>query len=774
MSNTWAEGVAWSEGVAGFLLTTALRASLFALVAFSLAFLVRRQAAALRRRLWGAAVVGFLLLPALGLLPDWEIALLPIARTTEPILAAPNSAARRPHGDEPTGPGGEPSIGTPAAPAMDVDRGARPGFEKDKMQLGAQAPGSPIAFWALGLVLLYGGGLILSLGRLLAARRRARNLLAHARALPPGVWPVPDGLRALSSETVVLPLTIGALRPVILLPAGGRDWPRDWRKAVVDHEVAHVRCRDPLLQLLSELARAIHWYNPFVHLAGRQLRTERELAADDAALGGGARPTRYAEVLYELACIPGETAQAGAVVPLLTPAGLKARVLGILDSSRPRQASPLASTVLSALGALLFLSTANGALVRGTDADAPGMLIGRLVDTVGRPVVGAEITFRTENAGAESTLRTEGDPKRHFIRKTTSGGWFHAPAGAKLGQSYWVYGRHGTEAVRKTILDVPYGTELPVTLTLRKAFTVGGTIRDEETGRPIAGAKVRILQDWLHAIGPGPLVQVQSDAEGRWRFEGLLYGEYLFLIETPWGVFSTVKAHLENDNATGLDLEIGREPPITGYLVDTTGAPLPGIRVDREDLRLYRHRPDGPELVRRLAGTRYLDWDESAADGSFSIVVRGRPHPIRAEMPDGRVLFGELFDRRDRVMAIRSQADTALPGDRGRPRPSRIVLRPGGTVAGQVRRQGDGRPVPGVTVHASPRNLPFLITKDMRPVVTDENGRYVLGPLPPGKTAILFRWTDPGTSRPARDTLWQDIPSGGVLEQVDLTIELPD
>jgi len=86
--------------------------------------------------------------------------------------------------------------------------------------------------------------------------------------------------------------TFGWRRPVLLLPAAWRDWPRAELRAVLAHELAHVARGDFARWLLAQMAVAMHFYHPLVHWLAGRLRLEQELAADaTAAQFAGGRET---------------------------------------------------------------------------------------------------------------------------------------------------------------------------------------------------------------------------------------------------------------------------------------------------------------------------------------------------------------------------------------------------------------------------------------------------------------------------------------------------
>jgi hypothetical protein len=103
------------------------------------------------------------------------------------------------------------------------------------------------------------------------------------------------------SDTLVTAATTGWRRPVVILPADWTGWTDDQRRAVLAHEIAHVRDGHFLGVLCGQLGLTLHFYHPLVHWLMHRLRLEQELAADAAAaaLMGGKR--RYLTAIAELA-----------------------------------------------------------------------------------------------------------------------------------------------------------------------------------------------------------------------------------------------------------------------------------------------------------------------------------------------------------------------------------------------------------------------------------------------------------------------------------------
>jgi beta-lactamase regulating signal transducer with metallopeptidase domain len=325
------------------LIEGALRGGLVLACSWFVLRLTRGRSASLRRIVLVTALFGTLLAPFSSIaLPYAQAAGLPavpIDLDRIPLLDI------GPDGDFPARPGfgfEAPSRGTPEAAA-----GASSGSWLERVW--------PIAAVVWGLCT----GVLLV--RLVTARAALRRLLRAARPAAAELETAfaedrtAIGVRAplLMSESLDVPLTAGVLRPVIVLPSKAASWPEELRSAVMRHELAHVRQRDSLAQLVAELACAVHFFNPLVWWARRRLEIERELSADELVIHSGLSASSYAGALLAVAAEQLD-AMPGAALGAARRTGLAERVERLATSGARALPSRAESVAVAGVGCALL------------------------------------------------------------------------------------------------------------------------------------------------------------------------------------------------------------------------------------------------------------------------------------------------------------------------------------------------------------------------------------------------------------------------------------
>jgi beta-lactamase regulating signal transducer with metallopeptidase domain len=162
-------------------------------------------------------------------------------------------------------------------------------------------------------------------GAVVVAARYARRTARFSRYARSGKPPAPSLQRQVAELAAVVgvrappvrvlaglpsPVVWCLFRPVLLWPKGLQGQLRGGgRRAVLVHELAHLRRRDHWVRWLELAAAALHWWNPLFWFVRRQLRFCAELACDAWVTGTLPEARRdYAEALLKVCARPGRSA----------------------------------------------------------------------------------------------------------------------------------------------------------------------------------------------------------------------------------------------------------------------------------------------------------------------------------------------------------------------------------------------------------------------------------------------------------------------------------
>lgn len=252
-----------------FMAGWAVRSSILILTGSVLVRLVRVKNPAVRLTTWTALLAASLAIPALmTALPKLPIA---VVRFPAPPPAAPALNAQAGAGFAAAGPALDPV-------SMALRRDAARPFDWGRI-------GAVVYATAAGALLLrLFGGLAMSL-----------RILRRSRA----TGMVEDGIEIRESSQVASPVTVGLLRPVILLPPDWGSWDTEKLGAVLAHERSHVRRRDPAVQFVSAMHCALLWATPMSWSLHRRMVRVAEEVSDDDAVAATRDRLSYAEILLE-------------------------------------------------------------------------------------------------------------------------------------------------------------------------------------------------------------------------------------------------------------------------------------------------------------------------------------------------------------------------------------------------------------------------------------------------------------------------------------------
>jgi beta-lactamase regulating signal transducer with metallopeptidase domain len=294
---------------------------------------------------------------------------------------------------------------------------------KFEQSIGAAALSAPVASTSLSLrgalMLLWCAGLALVLGRLAWTCLRTRRTIARAQFGDPRLAKLSvraASLFGMSSPprvgvTVepVAPFVYGAWDPAVILPQRlVSEADEEQLLAVLAHEFAHVRRRDPLMGWVFALCHALYFFHPALPFVKRQLLLERERACDDWVLSvSKARPSAYARILVavaELCTAPRQTVPA--LVASESFQDLKKRLHGLHgDTARPSRLSPAAGVLLTLVGLLMAPGIVFTQHVTNAHAETPALEpTAKVTPPAADP--GAETAVSTEQIAAVDTSRS--------------------------------------------------------------------------------------------------------------------------------------------------------------------------------------------------------------------------------------------------------------------------------------------------------------------------------------------------------------------------------
>ena len=168
------------------------------------------------------------------------------------------------------------------------------------------------------------------------------------------------------------PAVCGLFQPAILIPQSlVENFSDEQLRAVLVHELIHLRRRDVWVNFLQALLQIFYWWHPLVWLANARIRRVREEAVDDAVmLTLRDESESYAPTLLEVAklALNRPLAGLGLVGILESRHALRQRIERLVDFCPPRKAG---LTLVSLLGILAFAAVAvpmGGAPEKTTDS----------------------------------------------------------------------------------------------------------------------------------------------------------------------------------------------------------------------------------------------------------------------------------------------------------------------------------------------------------------------------------------------------------------------
>lgn len=178
------------------------------------------------------------------------------------------------------------------------------------------------------------------------------------------------------SDEIPVPLTYGALHPVVLIPKTclhAETMDDVQTRFVLAHELCHVRRHDVALKFVLAAAVCLHWFNPMAWVMWVLAMRDIELACDEAVVhllgrnDPGTTRARYARALISM-----EESKSGLAPLTLCSAfnktAIEERIVAIMNIKKTTCATFIASSLLVIGVPMAFASTTSWSLPNGNVA----------------------------------------------------------------------------------------------------------------------------------------------------------------------------------------------------------------------------------------------------------------------------------------------------------------------------------------------------------------------------------------------------------------------
>ncbi|MEX2357038.1 MAG: M56 family metallopeptidase, partial [Pirellulaceae bacterium] len=473
-------------------------------------------------------------------------------------------------------------------------------------------------------------------------------------------------VRVVVSQVCDSPAVAGVLWPTLVLPVSLlTELSPEAIRAILLHELAHIRRHDYLLNLGQMLIEAVLFFNPAVWWISRQIRIEREACCDGLAVKHMGEPVVYSQALADWAdrrqaAATESSTTRKAMADQKTPTaamgiGVHRRhtLLGrlrrvLLPGEQPEvhisPVSLLMLLVLAGLGMALVWQGTTVAVVVAAEIVSPAERVKRVAEQVEehappRPSPGdAPVTF-------SGKVRTEdGKPLPEPLRATRHTRFENSSELSALGEIGPQFKFTSQPGVTMLIVhgegyapgvsgpfDGRSGAEFDeIEIVLPKGFPVDFNVRDEE-GKPVPG--VAVSAGYIINGGSTNSHQAESDPQGEGVIPHALAGEYFISAKAP-GFQDTGVTRTKVEQGKTLEIVVRKAQPVTGQVVSADGVPIGGavlqkfVTIRQSDGGNHIHGPNGDKLATTDDEGRFT-LDQLVSDTVYHLLVSHPEHGKR-------------------------------------------------------------------------------------------------------------------------------------------------
>ncbi|MCX7044427.1 MAG: M56 family metallopeptidase [Candidatus Sumerlaeota bacterium] len=569
-------------------------------------FILLRRNPRWRALLWRIVMVGLvLLIPAQLLLPPLAM---PVIRQSPQAATSPRDATSVPPGAAPIPPISPISRISPIkAPPPPVAATAQSHAIPQQSQNQTTLPWLRL-HWASWLAF---GWALVSLALLI----RRLCCFARLRALIRLAQPVPEGLRTMAQDiaarlgmaklprlrlttALVSPFAAGVFQPVIMLPqALTAERSQEDLRAVLTHELAHIRSRDPLWMTLGQLLSILLWFHPLAWRIHRAHALACEEVCDGVAAQQSGGAPLYAQTLARIFVDLVVDAPQPLGVPIIRPSEIMRRIkilkagLQVRELRRSWVVLAFAASlfILAGLGCLKLAYAKDGAAdaqISSKELNAPakqealsgdqpttnsttaiatsstptfGMIIGQVWMPDGSPANGATVNVCSWDdwSGPIATAKT-GSDGRFQVAAPKGMYWFLTRLG-NLGAGHHDFVSIDAEGKASQIANI----------RLEQGCIVEGKVVDTSTNAPVAGARV--------VMDEGD--RTTTDKNGAFKFEGISHKDHAVRAAKEGMFWPVVYFDTTGRERTDVLLQVKPGGTIRGKVTNDKGEPIAGAIV---------------------------------------------------------------------------------------------------------------------------------------------------------------------------------------------------
>jgi beta-lactamase regulating signal transducer with metallopeptidase domain len=292
-----------SMSLLSMLIATFIKGSIVFIIVYLALSILKNLSPEFKHLIWLLVICGFVLIPIISMMmPVIWINVPELTEERGELYKAITSVMHR----QPTY-SAEAQISANQLPADELS--TRAGAFLLQLRSQASANNFHWAFWAL---LIWAAGIIVSFLRVIIGRiimlhidrgeclnenKLYRKMLKQLSKR----MGVDKEILLLKSTKCGVPFTTNVLKPIIVMPSEVENWQLEKTRAVLSHELAHIRRNDFLTQYIARAVCSIFWFIPFIWVAYSVLHLEQEKASDSTVVHTGSNPADYAVHILELA-----------------------------------------------------------------------------------------------------------------------------------------------------------------------------------------------------------------------------------------------------------------------------------------------------------------------------------------------------------------------------------------------------------------------------------------------------------------------------------------